>query len=32
MTDLHEARRVAADKTLAEHDFEPNMVSRAAAQ
>jgi hypothetical protein len=31
MTDLHDARRVAADKALAEHDFEPNMVSGSTA-
>lgn len=27
MDDLHAARKEAADKTLAEHDFEPSMVT-----
>jgi hypothetical protein len=26
MNDLHEARKIAADKALAEYDFEPNMT------
>lgn len=27
MTDLHAARRAAADEALANHDFEPDMVT-----
>jgi hypothetical protein len=31
VSNLHDARRVAADKALAEHDFGPDMVSGSTA-
>lgn len=31
MSDLHDARKEAADKALADHDFEPDTVSGAGS-